>query len=361
MNKFNVFVCAAALALFASCTQDGDGPLDISSEKLDYVGKGFFESAQLDSGSILHLASDTLLLSFQNIWSFSDCAFSSIDLSYSIEDTLLVFRPKINYHATDVDCPSAMYRPDTTVRISVDERVASRIAEVRVLNDADSLMDSILVRRGAFERDTFRIFLDSSFGAGNLLPLRTKDSPSVLRLLDSMTVHSYFWRTMKEECLSRVDMCDSVVNDTLFPSTWYLGDTALVRVRPTCADTNEVYCLSTKWKDDSTHLGALQERLDTVWNTTSYYVEEIPEYGGFNSFVWGGLTLGRYAPFARQLFVPESGEKRWAPASRKDLVIYNLSASQMVSDSLMVDSLYEIWKGADVAPDTLVVDTLEKK
>lgn len=361
MNKFHVFACAAAFAIFASCTQDGDGPLDISSEKLDHEGKGFFEEAYIDSGSILHLASDTLLLSFRNIWSFSDCAFSSIDLSYSFEDTLLVFRPKVYYHATDEDCPSSMYRPDTTVKILLDGKIAAGFSEVRVLNENDSLMDSILVRKGTFERDTFRIFLDSSFGAGNLLPLRTKDSPSVLRLLDSMTVHSYYWRTMKEECLSRVDMCDSVVNDTLFPSMWYIEDTTLVRVRPTCADTNEVYCLSTKWKDDSTHLGTLQERLDTVWNTTSFYVEEIPEYGGFNSFVWGSLTLGAYAPFARELFVPESDEKRWVPASRKDLVIYNLSVGQMVSDTALVDSLYEIWKNADVAPDTLIVDTLEKK
>ena len=74
------------MAFFASCAQDGDGPLDVMPSGSSVEGEGFFESAVLDSGKMIHLISDTLYITLSKIWSFSNCSLTSIDLNYTFED-----------------------------------------------------------------------------------------------------------------------------------------------------------------------------------------------------------------------------------------------------------------------------------
>lgn len=362
--KFSL-VCLFSLlvAFFASCAQDGDGPLDVMPNGQSVEGKGFFEAASLDSGKTIHLISDTLYITLSKIWSFSNCSLTSIDLNYSFEDSVVVFAPTVNIKVNTDDCPSPMYRPDSTFKMLTNS-VSSNITKIVVKNDVDSLLDSIMLRRGKIELDTFRIFVDSAFAEPASLPLRTKESPSILRVLDSLTPQKFHWRTLRANCTMRVDMCDEVVADTIYPSSWSEKDTALVPVRYACASSDSTYCLSSKWEYDSTSLGKIMERLDTVWHTSTYYVEEIPKCAMVNGFSHSSIYYGGKMAFLRELFVPDESEHSCGPATKKDWVAINLSTDSLVvesEDRISVDSLYKVWKSATVARDTLKVDSTESK
>jgi len=359
-----VVLLSFLMAFLASCAQDGDGPLDVMPNGKSVDGEGFFEAATLDSGKTLHLISDTLYITLSKIWSFSDCSLSSIDLNYSFEDSLIVFAPTVKFKVNTEDCPSPMYRPDTTFRM-LTNGVPSNITNIVVKNDADSLLDTIMLRRGKIEIDTFRIFVDSAFALPKSLPLRTKNSPSILRVLDSMTTQKFYWRTLRANCMMRVDMCDSIVTDTIYPSAWNINDTALVPVLYACASEDSMYCLKSKWEYDSTALGKVNVRPDTTWFTSTYYVENIPSCAMMNGFVYGGFAYNNKATFVRELFVPNEDERSCGPSTKKDWIAYRLDNSELVigneENNASVDSLYKVWKSATVAPDTLRADSTESK
>ncbi len=356
--------------LFASCEKDTDGPLDVMSENFSYDGEGFFSSAELDSGKTIHLSKDTLFLGMGKMWTFSNCALESIKITYSKEDSILWLMPRLNIHATAEDCAAPYYRSDTVLRVTLSKEQMQGIGMIKVKNDADSVLDSILLRRGSFSKDTFYVYLDSSFADAHAYPLRTKDKkkgkeiPSVIRVLDSLTPRVFYWRTMKSVCTHRVDMCKKTIADTVYPTSWYINDTNLVPVHYACADSDSVYCINSKWENDSTELGKVQERPDTIWHYSTYYTEKIPKCGTFNQFSVSNYTIGDRVRFIRELMTPDKDESFCGPASQEEWMVYNMSKNQMVLDTgsvAILDSLKKIWKKATVAPDTLKVDTSKAK
>lgn len=356
--------------LFASCEKDTDGPLDVMSENFNYDGEGFFSSAELDSGKTIHLSKDTLFLGMGKMWTFSNCALESIKIIYSKEDSILWLTPRLSIHATAEDCAAPYYRPDTVLKVTLSKEQMQGIGMIKVKNDADSVLDSILLRRGSFSKDTFYVYLDSSFADAHAYPLRTKDKkkgkeiPSVIRVLDSLTPRVFYWRTMKSVCTHRVDMCKKTIADTVYPTSWYINDTNLVPVHYACADSDSVYCINSKWENDSTELGKVQERPDTIWHYSTYYTEKIPKCGTFNQFSVSNYTIGDRVRFIRELMTPDKDESFCGPASQEEWMVYNMSKNQMVLDTgsvAILDSLKKIWKKATVAPDTLKVDTSKAK
>ena len=356
--------------LFASSEKDTDGPLDVMSENFNYDGEGFFSSAELDSGKTIHLSKDTLFLGLGKMWTFSNCALESIKITYSKEDSILWLTPRLSIHATAEDCAAPYYRPDTVLRVTLSKEQMQGIGMIKVKNDADSVLDSILLRRGSFSKDTFYVYLDSSFADAHAYPLRTKDTkkgkeiPSVIRVLDSLTPRVFYWRTMKSVCTHRVDMCKKTIADTVYPTSWYINDTNLVPVHYACADSDSVYCINSKWENDSTELGKVQERPDTIWHYSTYYTEKIPKCGTFNQFSVSNYTIGNRVRFIRELMTPDKDESFCGPASQEEWMVYNMSKNQMVLDTgsvAILDSLKKIWKKATVAPDTLKVDTSKAK
>ena len=342
-----VILLVALIALFfcvTACTQDDDGVLPLSSGDDYFFGVGFFRKAELDSGARIHLASDTLFLQMGYLWTFANCALKEIEIDKSREGQSLVISPKVILEYDGEDCPAPYYHPDTVLSLMLDEDEMEDVSQILVRNDEDSLLDSILLRRGKFELDTFNFFVDSLFDSVHALPLRTKDSPSIMRVLDSLAPRVFYWRPMKSDCELRVDMCDSVVNDTIFPSSWDVNDTALVPMRKLCALGDSVYCVSARWVNDSTKLGDVQERADTVWHTSLYYVEKIPECASVNSISFGAFALDHDFTIVRELRVPDRDETFCGPAARKDLFVYDIQRMRFFPDSLDVDSLYGIWK-----------------
>lgn len=354
VKKISLFMVLGLLLLVA-CTQDDDGPIDISNSNDVFAGDGFFLAAELDSGRQIHVASDTLFVGLDSIWSFSNCALKSIDMVPEWSDSILKLRPAIKFQTVVEDCASPMYRPDTVIKYLVDKRSLEGISQINIYNDLDSLLDTILVRHGSFSQDTFKIYVDSLFDSVKVLPLRTKGVPSLLKVLDSLTPRVYHWRAMKSTCKFYMDKCGKTVPDTIFPKFWSLMDTALVPMRLRCADSTLTYCKSAGWENDSNALGAVQERLDTLWHTHLYYVEKIPECGAVDI----SSKLFSYTPYAtkremivtRGLLSPDKSETFCGPSTQKDMFWYDLNYKRMVPDSVSMDSLRGIWEKATVATD----------
>ena len=357
---FGLLWILCAVVFFAGCEKDSDGPMNVTDKDFSYDGEGYFLYARLDSGKTIHLSKDTLYLDMGRMWTFSNCALKSINLTYSKEDSVLWIAPTLSIHATAEDCAAPYFRPDTTLKLLLSSEQMSGVGVVKVKNESDSLLDSILLRRGSISRDTFEMYLDSVFADVKSFPLRTKDKkngkaiPTVFRTLDSLTPRVFYWRTMKSTCTHRVDMCKNTVADTIYPNSWSVDDTNLVPVHYACADSDSVYCINSKWENDSTELGKLQERPDTIWHYSTYYTEKIPECGTYSYFLISTFVVGNQARFIRELFTPDDEETFCGPNSQKDWMVYNLSANQMVVDTdstVSLDSLYKIWKKATVTPD----------
>lgn len=361
---FSIFLFPL-MVLFVGCTHDGDGPLDVMPGGETVEGNGFFLGATLDSGKSIHLITDTLYITLSKIWSFSNCSLTSIDLDEDYGESQLVISPKVNIKVNTEDCPAPMYRPDTTFKMVLPKDVSSEVTDIVVKNDTDSLITSIKLRRGKIVTDTFYIFVDSAFAVMDSLPLRTKKSPSVLRVLDSITPQKFYWRTLRANCTRRVDKCGDVVPDTLYPSNWNVDDTVLVPVRYACASADSMYCLKDKWEYDSTALGKVKVRLDTVWHTNLYYIEKIPKCGWVETFRYSGFVYGEKMSFLRSMFVPDENEISCGPSTKMDYFVYNLSSNFLVleneeeeDDIKLVDSLFAVWKTATVARDTVAIDTV---
>ena len=345
-----IFAAVAAMLCVSACTRDDDGAIPVSAEDESFVGTGFFRIAEFDSNSLIHLVSDTLYLRIDSLWSYSNCALKRIEIDTSHEGDALVFFPKIIIESDGKDCPSPFLHPDTVIKLLPPAEEFGDASVLRVRNDEGNVLDTVLLRRGKFELDTFAIYVDSLFDTVSSLPLRTKDSPSVLKVLDSLNPRVFYWRAMESFCELRIDMCDSVVNDTLFPMAWSLTDTALVPIRKACASDDSTYCVASRWVNDSSAVGPVQERADTVWFTSLYYVEEIPECATMNSFRVAGYALGKSVNFIRELMVPDESESVCGPSALKDVFIYDMGRNRVFPDSLDADSLYGTWKSAKVAP-----------
>lgn len=341
-----VAAVAFAVASFAvtGCSRDDDGPIPVSAEDESFVGTGFFRKATLDSGAFVHLASDTLYLKIDSLWSYSNCALKRIELDASHEGEALVISPKIIIDSDGKDCPSPYLHPDTTIKMLLGEKDISDASVIRIRNDEDRILDTILLRRGTFDLDTFAVYVDSLFDTVSALPLRTKGSPSILKVLDSLTARVFYWRPIESECTLIVDKCAKLVNDTIFPTSWNTSDTALVPIRKSCALGDSTYCSNTRWKDDSSSVGKVQERADTLWHTSVYYVEEIPDCGTMNSFSFDAYAIGRKVNFVRELVVPDESEKACGPAALRDVYIYDIGRRRVFPDSLDASALYGIWK-----------------
>lgn len=344
-----IIVLTLLPVLWMSCTQDDDGPISLTENGEEFLGEGYFLAAHLDSGKSVHLVGDTLFLYMDSIWSFSNCGLKRIKLEREISDSTLMISPKIEVQATGEDCPAPFFRPETTVKITITDNVLEDVKRISVKNNRDSLLDSISVRRGTLSQDTFTIFVDTAFASVYNYPLRTKGSPSILRVVDSLTPRTYYWRPMKSTCQSRVDMCDSVVNDTIYPNYWYQSDTMLVPIREACADSDEVFCISSKWKNDSSSLGDVQERLDTLWHTSTYYVETIPECATVDRFSMSSMIMGKKMTISRDLYSFDESETSCGPSTRKDLFMYDVGRNFAVPDTVDVDSLVKKWKKAKTA------------
>lgn len=363
-----VALCAIwVLGFYVGCEKDTDGPLSATYSDDVFAGKGYFLSASLDSGKAIHLVGDTLYLQLGKMWTFSNCALKSINLGFSRTDSVGWIKPDIDILVTDKDCSAPYYRPDTLIKLIVRDEDVRGVGMLKVQNDADSVLDSILVRRGSLSKDTFFIYMDSSFADAHNYPLRTKGKdklgqPTIIRVLDSLTPREFYWRAMKSTCTYRIDMCKNVVPDTIYPTSWNLSDTNLVPVHYACADTDSVYCTKNKWENDSTDLGELQVRPDTIWHYSTYYMEKIPKCGTFAAFATAYYGVGQRVRFIRQLFSPGEDETFCGPSTGSQWMLYNLSGNKMVVDSLgRLDSLIKVWKNADIAPDTLIVDSAASK
>ena len=83
-----------------------------------------------------------------------------------------------------------------------------------------------------------------------------------------------------------------------------------------------------------------------------------------NSFSYWGMATGEKATFLRSLFVPDESEISCGPSTKMDWVVYNLSTGTIVFEDedempmTAIDSLFDVWKSATVARDTLYADTL---
>ena len=350
MNFLKVLLSFVVWALLVmACTQDDDGPIDVTNSGEVFAGEGFFLAATLDSGNLIHLAGDTLYIELDSVWSFSNCALKSISVDAQANDTVLELRPLIQYQTKVEDCAAPMYRPDTVLKSLPNKREFEGISQINIYSDQDSLLDTILVRRGSFSLDTFKLYVDSLYDSVKALPLRTKGSPSLLKVLDSLTPRTYYWRSMKSTCSFHMDKCEKTVPDTIFPRYWSLGDTALVPIRLRCADSTLFYCKSAGWEDDSLALGKVQERLDTLWHTHLYYVESIPECGAMNRFQASAYGTLREMNVIRELYSPDLSEQFCGPSTQKDMFWYDLNYNRMVPDSVSMDSLRGVWQKATVS------------
>jgi len=348
-----LFAMLTALAVVSACTQSEDGPLEVSLEKVEFARDGYYLRPLLDSGKSIHLVQDTLYLYMDSVWTYSNCALKSISLDRRKEDTTYRIKPLLHLHPTEDDCPSPFYRPSMTRSIVFDEEELEGITQIVAANTYDSVFDTIAVRRGSISRDTFEIYVDSIFNNKDSLPLRTKGSPSLLKVLDSITPQEFYWRPMKSKCRMKITDCDTLVTDTLFPKEWKLNDTLLVPVRLACADSDETYCMSSYWENDSSALGDVHVHRDTVWNTSVYIVESVPACATYDRYEIKNMLVGYKGTFIRELFSPDSSETACGPLTRDRWMALRVPGGKMVidNDSLVIaDSLYKAWKKAKVAP-----------
>lgn len=341
-----LFAFLTAICIY-SCSYSEDGPISIYPEELEGDYSGFALFASLDSGNFIHLRKDTLRIVLDSIWTLSNCFLEDISFEESEEDSILFLKPIIHFSLSATDCASPLFFPETLISIPPSDSWKS-YQEIRVMDSQGELEDSIFLRNGDFLKDTFEIYIDSSFADPYLLPRKTKGEPSILKKIDSLQERTFYWRTMESRCTYIVDTCETKL-DTLYPNSWSLRDTNLVPIRLTCKDSTLRYCLQRDWKNDSLALGKLNERLDTLWYYSWFLIQEMPKGGMLNKLSYSNISHKTKVQITEEIFKPES-EKDYITNPDSSLMFYDLRTGEKVSYD---DSLYSVFKNAEIGRDTL--------
>ena len=252
------FFLLTVILFILACTQSDDGPISIYPDEMAGEYSGFVLKAELDSGSSIHLRSESLQVTLDSIWTLSNCFLDKLFLEERIEDTILYLEPKVEFSLTSEDCASPLFFPETLIYMPPSESWA-KARSIVVLDSKGEAEDSVALRSGEFIRDSLKIYLDSNFANPYLLPRRTKGTPSVLKTLDSLEERVFYYRLMPSNCGYIIDSCETIL-DTIYPAQWSLRDTNLVPIRKTCKDSTMRYCLQRDWVDDSLGVGKLKEK-----------------------------------------------------------------------------------------------------
>lgn len=332
----------------ASCTQSDDGPISIYSDEMSGSGEGFVIAAMLDSGRVVHLRSESLIVTLDSVWSLANCFLKSIEFdSNIISDTILELYPRIYYEANSEDCAAPIFRPETSIFVPPSSALDS-IREIRIFNSDSAYEDTVSVRSGTLEVESLEVYVDTSFAVAYEWPRRTAGLPSVFRLADSLKQRTYYWRPMKSTCTYISDTCETVP-DTAYPSTWSLRDTNLVPIRLACADTSLRYCISSNWSNDSSSLGEVLTHLDTLWYSTWYIVHEMPDCGAVYDANYSTPTVKKDYSAQLYYFAPASEADCYSDSTGYGYSFYSLKTGSMV----FADSLYDLFETANVGRDTL--------
>ncbi len=352
-----IFALLFFLFFFGSCSMSDDGAIPIYNDGEQYEGMGFVLSASLDSGNKIHLIQDTLHLQLSEIWSLANCYLEEIVLEETLRDSLLILAPQIKIKTVPQDCASPFFHPDTVLRLPVKDswRSAKKIyVEGLPRNQLDpgsrdtaSVKDSIWLRSGTFTRDSLMIYTDSLFADPRHFPRKTAGDTALLRVADSLSENTYYWRTVQANCTRIIDECEKTLADTIFPVSWSARDTTWVPVRKHCADTTLVYCSPDYWVLDSASLGSIRERKDTTWFSSSYFIQKIPACAAFNQMNLSSLMPGRYWTGFVEIFTPDAAETTCGPSSLPGWEMIRLPDLTEIRDPEEAESLLDEWERAE--------------
>lgn len=339
-----------SLLLFG-CSRVDDGPISVfSDDDLLAVEEGFFYSGFLDSNSSIHLFDDSLAISLDSIWTFSNCALSEIIIESSLEDdSLLLLAPRFLLKKEVEDCAAPLFRPDTTISFSI--KSFEKVREIRLVNTKKRELDSILVRHGEILKEKQTFYIDSSIANPYMWPYRISDDTSgILRVLDSQKVVSYYWKKIEGVCLNIQDSCSQMQLDTLFPSTlWNSKDTLLIPVISKCQDTSKTFCLDKDWNYDSLNTSSSILILDTTWFSSVYYMGPKESCSELLSLtILSNFVLKSNFSFQTEIFVPSEKETYCDEKLISDKIIYDLGLLKSVDDSLKAKVLLDQWDSAYV-------------
>lgn len=341
------FFLLTVILFILACTQSDDGPISIYPDEMAGEYSGFVLKAELDSGSSIHLRSESLQVTLDSIWTLSNCFLDKLFLEERIEDTILYLEPKVEFSLTSEDCASPLFFPETLIYMHPSESWA-KVRSIVVLDSKGEAEDSVALRSGEFIRDSLKIYLDSNFANPYLLPRRTKGTPSVLKTVDSLEERVFYYRLMPSNCGYIIDSCETIL-DTIYPAQWSLRDTNLVPIRKTCKDSTMRYCLQRDWVDDSLGVGKLKEKLDTLWFSSWYLVEEFPEGGMANRQSYSSPIIKRSFQAEIEYFKPETKDD-FISSENSDLWILNLATDSWIP---LEDDLEEMFNEASIGLDSL--------
>lgn len=336
--------------LFFGCSHENDGPIPLYTEDdVLALGEGFFYSGSLDFNYPIHLLDDSLVVYLDSIWTFSNCSLSEIQFDASlVKDTLLFLTPRFIIEPSSKDCAAPLFRPETTLYFSLDSY--EHVREIRLLNTKEKELDSIMVRHGSFLKEIQTFYIDSAIANPALWPYRiSNDSAGILRVLDSMKVQSFYWKSIATECAKIHDDCgDSLLLDTLFPaSRWNPKDTALVPVIRVCEDTSKTFCADKDWVYDSLKTGKLRIERDTSKYTSLYYIASIDSCTELISLTaLSSFSLKTNFGLQTDLFIPSSQETYCDEEVIPSKIIYNLSLMESVQDIVKAREILDQWDTA---------------
>lgn len=339
---------AVAVAFFVvACSQSDDGPIPLYPDSMSGTRDGYLLRARLDSGRVVHLRSDTLAVELDSIWTLANCFLKELSLTNSADDTILNLNPKVLLEINDKDCATPLYRPDTNLYLEPRDEW-KKYREIRVYDSDGELEDSIALRSGKYVNDSLEIYIDSTFADFYELPRRTAGTPAIMRTVDSLKERTFYWRALPAKCAYVIDTCETVA-DTVYPSSWSKLDTNLVLLRKECADTTLRYCLNRDWEYDTAKVGAVQERLDTLWYTTWYLKFKVPKCGVVNRAKYGNTAIRAYFRATQEIFDPESDGECYSDIS-SEYSVMRLDSGTILQNP---DSILAIFDTATVGRDTL--------
>lgn len=337
--------------LFFACSRSDDGPLSVFPEDEQLaLSEGFFYSGALDFGRPIHLFGDSLIVYLDSIWTFSNCSLSEITLNASLlNDTMIVLSPQFLLTESKEDCAAPLFRPETTLSVLMNPSWKNT-RQIKLVNTQKKDVDSILVRRGFFSKDTVRIFVDSAIVDPELWPFRTFGDAGLLRVLDSLVLQEFHWKPLPSSCLQVHDDCEKRLIDTIFPSTWIPNDTTLVPLREICLDTSLTYCIEKDFKYDSLSTKKVETYIQHNWYSSFYYLEPIEpctQMIQFNALT--SLYFGSNFNITRELFTSSPEESTCESEIVPGWIIYDVSRNKIVLDAVKAKQLLDQWDTAFVA------------